>query len=126
MRTGMIVGTMILALAAAVAGCTDPARSTVEGETLYRVCGGAPPPPDVDPCQPPQPVTATVTVRRGGTVVARVRSDATGRFRLTLTRGSYTAQATLDPDAPFVNCPEVALTVPSPAPVTVTCTLLAP
>jgi hypothetical protein len=126
MRTSVVMGAMVLVVLAAVVGCADPARSTVEGVTHYRVCGGAPPPPDVDPCQPPQPVAATVTVRRGEAVVARVRSNDAGRFRVTLARGSYTAQATLGPDAPFVDCPAVALTVPSPAPVTVTCTLLAP
>ena len=125
MRTRKMACVAGIALVA-MAGCTGGAGSTVTGVTRYRVCGGVQPEPGTDPCGPAEPVAATVTVRRGEAVVARARSDASGRFRLTLAAGAYTAQATLDPGGPFVNCPSVPVTVPTAAELTLTCSLLAP
>jgi hypothetical protein len=115
-----------LALAIAGSGCTGGPRAAIEGVTQYRVCGGAPPPPGVDACQPPTPVPATVTVRDRDAVVATVRSDASGRFRVRLAPGTYQVQASLDPGAPFVNCPAIEVSVLTTVPVTLTCSLLAP
>jgi hypothetical protein len=123
-RAGMIVAASALAVAGAA--CTAPGRSVVSGTTQYQVCGGAPPPEGVDPCQRPEPVPGTVVVQRGEAVVARVRSDEDGRFRVTLTPGTYTARLGLDPGAPFVDCPAAEIVVPVSAPVTLICRLLAP
>jgi hypothetical protein len=113
-----------LGVASAATACTTPG-GTVEGRTLYQVCGGAPPPPGQDPCQPPTPVRATVSIFRGDSLVTAVRSDEGGAFRVRLAPGAYTATMALDPDGPFVICPQVDLAVPGP-PVTLTCRLLAP
>ena len=125
MRTSTIACLGGLALVA-LAGCTGGGRSTVTGVTQYRVCGGVQPEPGMDPCQPAQPVAATVTVQKGETVVAHARSDASGRFRLTLAAGEYTAVASLDPGGPFVHCAPEVVVVPTTTPVTLTCSLLAP
>jgi hypothetical protein len=127
MRPSMMVAVVAVGLAAGSA-CTGPGRATtVEGVTQYRVCGGVQPEPGMDPCQPPIPVAARVTLWRGEQVVTTVRSGASGRFSVSLPRGTYTAQAALtDPEAPFVDCPQVEIEVPASDPVILTCSLLAP
>jgi hypothetical protein len=116
----------VMALAVMGAGCTGGGRSGVEGVLQYRVCGGAPPPEGVDPCRPPTPAAGTVTVSRGEVVVARARADSSGRWRVTLPAGTYTVEGALGPEAPYVDCPPAEITVPTAAPVTLTCSLLAP
>jgi hypothetical protein len=121
-----VTAVVVVVAVTVAAGCTGGGRSAVDGVLQYRVCGGAPPPEGVDPCQPPTPRAGTVTVSRGDTVVARTRAGSSGRWHVDLPAGRYTVRAVLGPDAPYVDCPPAEITVPTAAPVTLTCSLLAP
>ena len=65
-------------------------ESGIEGRTM--VDGGCPVEYEASPC-PAKPISAEITASAGGRVIARVTSDADGRFRISLPPGSYVVHA---------------------------------
>lgn len=107
-RTGLLT----VAALAAFSGCqsAEPlgpdAPQGIEG--LVLLGPQCPVQSEEDPC-PDLPYAASIDVRRGGDLVARLRSDDLGRFRVGLEPGDY--RLVPEPGDPFPTAGEQDVTV---------------
>jgi Carboxypeptidase regulatory-like domain len=95
-----------------------PTEPTSRGSGLFGVVLAGPTCPVEtadEPC-PPRPVDAEVNAQdAGGVTIASTRTDADGRYHLSLAPGAYTLVA--ETDETMSICQPVTVTVPSGAPV---------
>ena len=87
MRTLVVV----LALALAACGAAAPANTGIRGTVLAGpACPG---PARLDSPCPDRPVAMTIEVVRGADVAATFTTDATGRFSVGVSAGTYTLRS---------------------------------